>query len=150
MTDTKDEYRRGRHVVYEIDAHVVLVTKYRRGAISDRVREVIVEKAHEVCARHDVVLREIDGEDDHIHLLVSYPPRIALSTLVSALKSNTAKAVRETGWSEVRKTGMDHFWSPSYFAVSVGGAPLDRVAQYIRDQRKPPRGPGRPSPKRVP
>lgn len=140
-----DKYRTGRHVVYDLNAHIVLVTKYRRGAITDRVREVIVSTSSQVCERLGAELIEKDGEDDHIHLLVAYPPKLSLSSLVMSIKTLTSKRVREQSFPEVTsRLWGEHFWSPSYFVVSTGGAPLDRVAEYIRDQRKPSRGPGRP------
>lgn len=144
MSDTDGEYRRGRHVVFDLSAHIILVTKYRRGAISDRSRECIIQSVRDTCVRFDAKLIEADGEDDHIHLLVSYPPKVSVSTLVMAIKTNSSKSLRERGWRETESTGRDHFWSPSYFVASTGVASLDRVSEYVRNQRKPPRGPGRP------
>lgn len=148
--DTKaSEYRRGRHVVYEITVHVVLVTKYRRGPITDRVRELLVQVTQEVCERHKVELLEADGEADHLHLLLSLPPAVSVSKIIGAIKTNTSRVVRQQGWPEVTtQLWGDHFWSPSYFVASTGGAPLERVREYIRQQREPSRGPGRP--KRAP
>lgn len=145
MAHNQDDYRTGRHVVYDLNAHIVLVTKYRKNAITDRVRVLLIETAREVCARHGATLLEADGETDHLHLLVSYPPKVSLSTLVMTIKTNTSKRVREQGWIEVRHALWgDHFWSPSYFVASTGGAPLEKVAQYVRSQREPSRSPGRP------
>lgn len=126
-------------------AHIVLVTKYRKGAITERVRNLIIDTAREVCARHEALILEADGEDDHIHILVTYPPKLSLSKLVMAIKTNTSKRVREKEWDEVRRALWgSHFWSPSYFAASTGGASLEKVSEYIRSQREPNRGPGRP------
>lgn len=151
MSDISEDYRRGRHVVYKISVHVVLVTKYRKGPITDRVRELLIEVAREVCERHKVELVEIDGEADHLHMLLDLPPAISVSKIVGAIKSNTARVVREQRWPEVTtQLWGDHFWSPSYFAASTGGAPLEKVREYIRQQRVPSRGPGRPKPAQTP
>lgn len=132
-------------MVYALHVHIVLVTKYRRGAITDRVRELLVQQAGASCDRLEATLHEADGEDDHLHLLVEYPPKVSLSRLVGAIKTNTSRKIREQGWPEVTAALWgDHFWSPSYFVASTGGAPLELVAQYVQDQRKPPRGPGKP------
>ena len=139
------KYRTGRHVVFSLQAHVVLVTKFMRGAISDRVRDVIFTAANEVAKRHEFQIIDIDGEDDHIHLVVDYPPKLSLSKLVMVLKANTAKKVKEQRFEEVEPVFLDdHFWSPSYLVASTGGNSLEKVRRYIQDQRKPPRGPGRP------
>lgn len=146
MVDNHDDYRNGRHVVFSLYAHVVLVTKYRRDPITDRVRDLLVATAREVCERNGAVLVEADGEADHLHLLIDYPPKVALSHLVGSIKTNTSKRVRETGWDEITQARLgQHFWSPSYFVASTGGAPLERVAQYVRAQREPNRRPGRPA-----
>lgn len=145
MAIDRDKYRTGRHVVYQLHAHIVVVTKYRRGVITDRVRELLIDQAAESCRMLEAELLEADGEDDHLHLLVSYPPKLALSRLVGAIKTNTSRKVRAQQWPEVtRALWGSHFWSPSFFVASTGGAPLERVAQYVRDQRSPSRGPGKP------
>ncbi len=132
-------------MVYRLHAHVVLVTKYRKGAITDRVRALLIEVTREVCARHGVTVTEADGEHDHLHLLIDYPPTVALSRLIGSIKTNTSRQVRTQGWNEVTEALWgEHFWSPSYFVTSTGGAPLERVAAYVRDQRSPNRKPGRP------
>ena len=123
----------------------MLVTKYRRGAISNRVREEIINAANDVAKRYEFKILDIDGEDDHIHLIVDYPPKLSLSKLVMVLKANTAKKVREQRFEEVESVLWgNHFWSPSYFVSSTGGASLEKVRRYVQEQRKPPRGPGRP------
>lgn len=145
MAIDRDKYRTGRHVVFSLRAHIVVVTKYRRGAITDRVREHLIATAREVCERFETTLLEADGEDDHLHLLVDYPPKVALSKLVGAIKTNTSLRVRRENYPEVTQALWgEHFWSPSYFVTSTGGAPLEKVAAYVRNQREPSRGPGKP------
>lgn len=74
----------------------------------------------------------------HVHLLVHYPPKIALSKLVNSLKGVSARILRKEFSTHVRKhLWGDHFWSGSYFAGSVGGAPLTMVKQYIEQQNQP-------------
>ncbi|EUA17312.1 transposase IS200 like family protein [Mycobacterium xenopi 3993] len=76
-----------------------------------------------VCAELDVELVEFNGEADHVHLLVAYPPTLAISALAQRLKGRTAYAVRrEFTGACVRARMRGHLWSPSYFAVSCGGA----------------------------
>jgi putative transposase len=80
---------------------------------------------------------EVDGEDDHVHLLVEYPPTATLSLLVNSLKGVTSRQLRAKAYPEdMAKLWGDHLWSPSYFAVSCGGAPIELVRQYIEHQRR--------------
>ena len=79
----------------------------------------------------------MDGDDDHIHLLVSYPPTVALSQLVKSLKGVSSRRLRAEDFPVVRtKLWGGHLWSPSCFAASCGGGPLDVIAAYIRAQRE--------------
>ena len=92
-----------------------------------------------VCLDFEAELLEFDGEDDHVHLLVAFPPKVAISLLVSRLKGASAYRLRKMAFPEVkRKLWGDHFWSPSYCAISCGGAPLEVIKQYIQEQRKDP------------
>lgn len=79
-----------------------------------------------------------NGEDDHVHLLIAYPPKLAVSVLVNSLKGVSSRLVRKQDFPEVRsRLWGEHLWSPSYCAVSCGGAPLEIVRQYVVTQREP-------------
>jgi putative transposase len=145
MPDMSDDWRNGRHVVYKLHAHIVLTPKYRRKVMTPRVTALLGETFSEVCARHDVSLEAFETDTEHAHLLVSYPPKLALSRLVMSLKTISSMRVRAQGWPEItRALWGDHFWSPSYAVVSAGVAPLDIVKQYIENQQNPNRPKGRP------
>jgi putative transposase len=121
-----------------LHAHLVFVTKYRRPVFTDAMLIFTEKTMHGVCADLDAELVQFNGEADHVHLLVAYPPTVAISALVQRLKGRTAYAVRReyTGVG-VRARLRGHLWSPSYFAVSCGGAPLSIVKQYIDGQARP-------------
>lgn len=139
-----DEFRNGRHVVYKLHAHIVLTPKYRRKVMTERVGADLKDSFEEVCGRYGATLEEFETDQDHAHLLVSYPPKVALSTLVMSLKTISSMRVRAHQWDEVtRALWGKHFWSPSYAVVSCGGAPLETVAEYIRNQQSPNRKRGR-------
>lgn len=92
----------------------------------------------DVCADFEAELREFDGQDDHVHLLVHYPPKVALSKLVNSLKGVSARMLRkEFGGHVGEHLHGDHFWSGSYFAGSVGGPPPTVLEQYIEQQNQP-------------
>jgi putative transposase len=77
-------------------------------------------------------LVEMDGEADHVHLLVAYPPYVAVARLVNSLKGVSARRLRQR---HPVRTHREHLWSPSYLAASAAGAPLEMLKQYIRQQR---------------
>ncbi|ALG75566.1 transposase [Azospirillum thiophilum] len=138
------EYRRGRSVVCALHVHLVFVTKYRRDVFTDRAHLALRDTFLGVCAEFGVTLKEVNGEDDHVHLLIEYPPTVQLSRLVNSLKGVSSRRLRQQNFPEVkRRLWGDHLWSPSYFAASCGGAPLEIVKQYIEKQREEPNGSGK-------
>ena len=133
-----EDYRHGRSVVSALHVHLVFVTKYRRGVLDDAMLSRCEAAMRKVCAAFGADLREFNGEDDHVHLLVEYPPKVAISTLVNSLKGVSARRLRSEFTGRVNRHIMHgHFWSPSYFAASCGGAPLSIIRQYIEQQRRP-------------
>lgn len=131
-------YRRGRHVISALHIHLVFVTKYRRGVLDSDMLSCCEDAMRKVCADFGAELREFRGEDDHVHLLVEYPPKVAVSALVNSLKGVSARRLRSEFTGRVNRYIMHgHFWSPSYFAASCGGAPVSIIRQYIEQQRAP-------------
>ncbi|MFM6986610.1 IS200/IS605 family transposase [Sphaerotilus sulfidivorans] len=138
MTQETD-YRRGRHCVFAIHAHLVFVTKYRRGVFRQEHLDSLHRILADVCKDFDAELIEFNGERDHVHLLINYPPKVALSALVNSLKGVSSRLLRkEFGdfhpW--LKRRGV--LWSPSYFAASCGGAPIEILRQYIEQQQAVP------------
>ncbi|MFX7776660.1 IS200/IS605 family transposase, partial [Acinetobacter baumannii] len=78
-----------------------------------------------VCHDFESQLLEFNGEDDHVHLLVSYPPKVSISSLVNSMKGVSSRLLRKKYYQSIRrKLWQNSLWSPSYFAGSCGGAPL--------------------------
>lgn len=94
---------------------------------------------NETCKQMDCELLEFGGEDNHIHMIVSVHPKIAIANLVGKLKGKSSYMIRREFWERVKvMLWRNHFWSPSYCAVSCGGASLDVVKEYIKNQNAPP------------
>jgi putative transposase len=114
--------------------HLVFVTKYRRGVFADETLTACEHIMREVCHGKKAELLEFNGEHDHVHLLVAYPPALSISELVNRLKGVSSRLLRRD--FDLR-THQGHLWSPSYFASSAGGASLDALKGYIVQQRRP-------------
>ncbi len=120
-----------------LHAHLVFVTKYRRPVL-DAMLRVCEHTMREVARGLGAELSEFNGEADHVHLLIAYPPTLALSVLVNRLKGVSARELRYQFTGRCNRARMrGHFWSPSYFAISCGGAPLTIIKQYIEQQNRP-------------
>lgn len=137
MTEN-NEIRRGRHCVFMMHAHLVFVTKYRRGVFTQEILDDMRPMFASVCTDFEAELVEFDGEDDHVHLLVNYPPKVAISKLVNSLKGVSSFLIRKKNYPSIKKKLWGGaLWSPSYFAASCGGAPIAIIRQYIEQQRTP-------------
>lgn len=119
-------------------AHLVFVTKYRHRVFDDQHLTRLEEIMRMVCGDFEVELVEFNGERDHVHLLVNFPPKVALSRLVNSLKGVSSRRMRQE-FPELAQHywRANRLWSGSYFAGSVGGAPLDVLRRYIEDQARP-------------
>ena len=118
--------------------HLVFVTKYRRGVFSGEVIDDLRVIFANVCRDFEAELVEFDGGHDHVHLLVNYPPKVAVSSLVNSLKGDSSRMIRQKNYPSLRsKLWWGALWSPSYFAGSNGGAPIDAIRRYIEQQQTP-------------
>lgn len=131
------DIRRGRYCVSLMHVHLVFVTKYRRNVfdaqILDSMRDIFVS----VCSKFNAELKEFNGEDDHVHLLINYPPKYSVSVLVNSLKGVSSRLLRMEFEKLRAKYWKGVLWSPSYFAGSCGGASLDILKSYIEKQHRP-------------
>ncbi|MCX4819362.1 IS200/IS605 family transposase [Streptomyces sp. NBC_01142] len=130
--------RTGRHCIFLMHAHLVFVTKYRHHVFTDRHLTRMEEIMRAVCADFETELTEFNGESNHVHLLVSFPPKVAVSKLVNSLKGVSSRRLRQEFPDLVQHYyRANKLWSGSYFAGSVGGAPLAIVRRYIENQNRP-------------
>ena len=133
-----NDIRHGRHCVFLMHVHLVFITKYRREVFTKEILDDLRPMFASVCTDFEARLVEFDGEDDHVHLLVSYPPKVSVSNLVNSLKGVSSRMIRKKNYPSIRKKlWRGALWSPSYFAGSCGGASIAVIRQYIEQQRAP-------------
>ncbi|MBT9136448.1 MAG: hypothetical protein DDT34_01529 [Firmicutes bacterium] len=114
------------------------MTKYRRGVFTKAILDDLRQTMASVCTDFEADLVEFDGEDDHVHLLVNCPPKVAVSSLVNSLKGVSSRMIRRKRHPSIaKKLWGGALWSPSYFAGSCGGAPIIVIRQYIVQQQAP-------------
>lgn len=96
------EIRTGRHCVFMMHVHLVFVTKYRRGVFTKEILDDLRSIFAKVCSDFEAELVEFDGEDDHVHLLVNYPPKMAVSKLVNSLKGVSSLLIRKKDYPSIK------------------------------------------------
>jgi putative transposase len=127
--------RSGRHCVFNIHPHLIFVTQYRKKIFSKNHLSFMNTLFRKICQKFDSEWIECDG--DHVHLLIHYPPKIAVSTLVNALKGVSSRMLRKK-FVQMRKFySKGILWSPSYFDGSCGRTPISIIKQYIKAQPTP-------------
>jgi putative transposase len=89
------------------------------------------------CEKLECRIIEFDGEEDHVHLLVEYPPKMAISVLVNNLKSTSSRQIRLLNVDLPRLSKSSALWSRSYFACSAGGATIETLKAYVNGQTTP-------------
>ena len=131
-------YRKTAHSVYDLKYHIVWITKYRKpilhGEIGKRVRELI----RQTCASLDVYIVKGHVSKDHVHLLVSVPPNLAISELVKRLKGRSSRLMLEEFGELNRQFWGRHLWARGYFAASSGNVTDEIIKQYIESQGEKP------------
>ena len=130
------EYRRSAHAVYDIKYHLIWIRKYRykvlRSGVAERARDLI----RQICQARDVVIVCGAVSPDHIHVLVSAPPRLSPSKLVQDIKGRSSRRVQDE-FPELRKRYWgQHLWTRGYFRATVGAVDEETIKRYIESQKR--------------
>ena len=128
-------YYTNKHSCFLLTVNMVLVTKYRKPVLQGKVRDYVYALIRETMESENIIIREMNGEADHIHILFDYAPDIRLSELINKIKSRTARLVRRDYPVEVGEYYWKPlFWTNSYFLGSVGSNTTEIVKEYIQNQ----------------
>ena len=128
-------YYTNNHSCFLLTAHLVLVTKYRKPVLQGKVRDCVYALIRETMESENIIIREMNGEADYIHILFDYAPDIRLSELINRIKSRTARLVRRDYPAEVGEYyDKVEFWTNSYYLGSVGSNTTEIVKEYIQNQ----------------
>lgn len=127
-------YRRNTHTVFDLKYHIVWITKYRKPILTTkralRVRELI----REICSAHSVEILKGHVSKDHVHLFVSVPPQLSVSTLTQYLKGKTSRKLMQEDKQVSKLYWGQHLWARGFFAVSSGTVTDEAVMEYIKQQ----------------
>ena len=129
------QFRHERHSVSDLKIHLVCITKYRRKILTSESLAVLEKSFCDVAAKMDFQILEFNGESDHIHVLIEFPPKLSISQVVNTLKGVSSRKYGHAGFP--KPFGKAALWSPSYYVSTVGGAPLEALKKYIQSQEKP-------------
>ena len=123
------------HTKWLCKYHIVFTPKYRRKIIFNQYRESLIEFFKRLCSYKGVEIIEGHMMPDHVHLLVSIPPKIAVSTFVGYLKGKSALMMFDKYANLKYRFGNRHFWAEGYY-VSTVGLNEATIKKYIEEQEK--------------
>lgn len=130
------KYRKLSHTVYQCNYHVVFVPKYRYRILEGKVKDIVEQKIRQICEWYDVEIEEMSIQPDHVHIMMSVPPKISVSELMGILKGKSAIHLFKTRKRLKEKPYWgNHFWARGYFVTTIG---IDEevIRKYIQYQEK--------------
>lgn len=123
-----------QHSVFALNYHLILVIKYRRKVLDDNISLRAKEIFDYISPRYNITSLEWNHDKDHIHILFSGHPNSEISKFINAYKSASSRLLKKEFPQIKQFLWKDKFWSQSFCLISVGGAPLSVLKQYIESQ----------------
>ena len=130
------KYRKLTHVVYKCDYHIVFTPKYRFRILTGDVGSAIEQDLRQVCSWKEVEIDEMSIQVDHVHMVVSIPPRLSVSDFMGVLKGKTAIRIFKS-YPNLKKKPYwgNHFWARGYFVNTVG-INEEMIRRYVKYQEE--------------
>ena len=128
-----NEYQTLSHTKWECKYHVVFIPKYRRKVLYGQVRQYLGEVLRELARQKESRIEEGHLQADHVHMLLSIPPKYAVAQVVGYSKGKSAIHIARTYSGRRQNFVGEHFWARGYF-VSTVGRDEEAVRRYIREQ----------------
>lgn len=116
--------------------HLIFVCKYRKKLLTNSIADDVKQLSYEICNKHNVTIKEMETDKDHIHYLIETEPNISISQIVNLMKSYTTYHI----WERHQKFLSKHFWkehtlwTDGYFVCSVGNVSEKTLREYIKNQ----------------
>ena len=130
------KYKKLSHVVYKCDYHIVWVPKYRFRILNGEIKKLVEEDIRMLCEWKKCEVQEMSVQNDHIHLVISIPPKVSVSQMMGILKGKLAiKLFKSYPQMKQKPYWGNHFWARGYF-VSTVGIDEDVIKRYVKHQEK--------------
>lgn len=132
----KSRFRKLSHSIYECKYHIVMCPKYRHRIFKDDVAEYAKQQLYSLCRQKDLVeVLELNILADHIHLVVSIPPKYSVSAIMGYLKGKLSIRLFQKYERLGKRYWGQHLWSRGY-CVSTVGLDEDKIRKYVKWQEK--------------
>ena len=128
------ELESNNHSVFSLNYHLVLVIKYRRKVLDDRISGRLREMFETLAPSYNITLKEWNHDIDHVHVLFSAHPKTELTKFLNAYKSASSRLIKKEYPQIRKKLWKEAFWSKSFCLITTGGASIDVIRKYIESQ----------------
>lgn len=134
----KSIYDTNKHSVFLLQYHLILVIKYRREVIDDKVCNRLREIFEYIGNKEQYKLKiiEFNHDKDHLHILFKAEPKSELSKFINAYKSASSRLIKKEFPQIKQKLWKEAFWSRSFFLATTGGVTLEVLKKYVEEQGK--------------
>jgi putative transposase len=132
----KYELESGSHSVYLLTYHIIWCVKYRRTILSTKIGDRLKQILSDLISESGCSLIVLETDLDHVHIVLRTKPTHQISKLINSYKGVSARRLFQEFPTLKNRLWKGHLWSPSYFVVSVGGAPLEVIKKYVETQRQ--------------
>lgn len=122
------------HSVFSLHYHLILVTKYRKPVLDDEISERARTLFEAIAPNYKIEVLEWNHDQDHVHILFKAQPKTELSKFINTYKSASSRVLKKEFPSIRKQLWQDMFWSRSFCLLSSGGAPIEVIRQYIKEQ----------------
>jgi putative transposase len=130
-----NELQSGGHSKYTLNFHLVWCVKYRHSILTTKIGDRVKDILHDLADEMEVGVSAVETDVDHVHMLIQLKPTHELSKVVQRFKGVTARRIFQEFPGLKNRLWGGHLWSPSYYAATVGGAPLSTIKKYVESQR---------------
>jgi putative transposase len=131
-------YRKSSHSVHDLKVHLIWITKYRYKVLTKEVGYRIRDLIRQICESNDLHIISGRVSKDHIHLYISYPPKISVSEIIKRLKGRSSRKIQEEFPQLGRRYWGKHFWGIGYAAFSSGQVTDEMIREYLDRHNKHP------------
>lgn len=124
-----------RTCIYDFHFHLVFVTKYRKSVFDTKEKqEELKELLESFAEKNGTDIEEVEIMPDHVHMVISFPPKFAPSSIVKSFKGAAAREWFKLHPEDKEKLYKGHLWSPSFFMRTVGNVPKETMLEYVQNQ----------------
>ena len=129
-------YRKSSHSIHDLKVHLVWITKYRYNVLTQSVGLRTRGLIRQICDQNDIVILRGVVSKDHVHLYISYPPKLSVSDMVKWFKGRTSRKLQQE-FPQLKKTYWGkHFWAIGYAAFSSGQITDEMIQEYLANHDK--------------